>query len=100
MRHCFHQSHPQEPPFPKAVPLVMEVQTYHKIPKNATKAVKKGMEEKGILPAKKPDVDNLLKIIGDSLNGFAYHDDSQIVEAKIEKFYGTNPRVEVRIWEK
>ncbi|XZN30187.1 RusA family crossover junction endodeoxyribonuclease [Clostridium perfringens] len=38
-------------------------------------------------PTKKPDVDNIAKIILDSLNGVAYKDDSQIVDLRIIKSY-------------
>ena len=42
-------------------------------------------------------MDNIGKLINDSLNGLAYTDDRQIVEEKIEKFYSDRPRVEVQI---
>lgn len=52
----------------------------------------------GILkPTKKPDIDNVVKIICDSLNGVAYKDDAQIVEIHAYKLYSENPRVEVEI---
>lgn len=46
---------------------------------------------------KKPDWDNVGKIISDALNGLAYDDDSQIVSAKVEKYYSDNPRVEISL---
>lgn len=36
---------------------------------------------------KRPDLDNLCKLVGDALNGVAYRDDSQIVRASISKLY-------------
>ena len=48
-------------------------------------------------PTKKPDLDNIIKAIADSLNGIAYKDDAQIVELKSKKFYSDTPRVEVTI---
>jgi len=45
----------------------------------------------------KPDVDNVIKIILDALNGVAYKDDNQIVKLTAEKIYSTNPRVEIEI---
>jgi Holliday junction resolvase RusA-like endonuclease len=44
-----------------------------------------------IRPAKKPDCDNQLKAILDALNGVAWKDDAQVVEAKISKFYAERP---------
>jgi Holliday junction resolvase RusA-like endonuclease len=38
-------------------------------------------------PAIKPDYDNLAKSVSDALNGWAYHDDSQIVTTVIRKRY-------------
>ena len=48
-------------------------------------------------PLKKPDMDNVVKIIADSLNNLAYYDDTQIVDCQCRKFYSENPRVEVTI---
>ena len=39
----------------------------------------------------KPDIDNLLKLVKDSLTGYAYRDDSQIVGVEMEKTYGPEP---------
>ena len=43
------------------------------------------------------DMDNVVKIIADSLNNLAYYDDTQIVDCQCRKFYSENPRVEVTI---
>lgn len=60
---------------------------YYKIPKSYSKkrvqAIKDGLEK----PTKKPDADNIGKIILDSLNGIAYKDDSQIVDLSVIKRY-------------
>lgn len=40
-------------------------------------------------PSKKPDVDNIIKIVLDGLNGIAYDDDKQVVYASCKKMYGT-----------
>ena len=48
-----------------------------------------------MLPTKKPDVDNIIKIILDSLNGLAYKDDARIAACSCQKFYASNPRVEL-----
>lgn len=47
-------------------------------------------------PQKRGDIDNILKVLLDSLNGVAYVDDSQIVELRIKRNDDKkNPRVEV-----
>lgn len=67
--------------------IYMGIKAYFKIPKSATKQDKGLMRIRAIRPTKKPDADNILKIVADALNNIAYDDDSQIVSAKVEKFY-------------
>lgn len=57
------------------------------------------MLDRKIRPTKKPDWDNIGKIICDSLNGVAYRDDAQIVDSMVRKFYSETPRVVVSIRE-
>ena len=45
------------------------------------------MVKNKIYPTKKPDVDNIIKIIADALNGVAYNDDKQIVMCNCGKYY-------------
>lgn len=44
---------------------------------------------------KRPDLDNIIKIVGDALNGIAWKDDSQIVGVLAEKGYSDYPRLEI-----
>jgi Holliday junction resolvase RusA-like endonuclease len=48
-----------------------------------------------IRPTRKPDGDNIAKIILDSLNGIAYADDSQVVSLTVNKLYAKTPKVEL-----
>lgn len=41
------------------------------------------------LPLKKPDIDNIVKVVADALNGVAYHDDTQIVMVVAKKVYSS-----------
>lgn len=71
---------------------------YYKIHKSYSKkrvqAIRDGLEK----PTKKPDADNIAKIILDSLNGIAYKDDSQIVELMVIKRYTEeNERIEFEL---
>lgn len=73
---------------------------YYKIPKSYSKkrvqAILEGKEQ----PIKKPDADNIAKIILDSLNDIAFHDDSQIIELTVIKRYTEeNERVEFELEE-
>lgn len=50
-------------------------------------------------PTKKPDADNIAKIIMDGLNKAAWDDDKQVVKLVVNKFWSNQPRVEVKIEE-
>ena len=73
------------------------IKAYFSIPKSSSKKNIALMEVNSLRPTKKPDGDNIGKIILDSLNKLAYADDSQIVSMRVEKFYSHSPRVEVVI---
>ncbi len=70
---------------------------YFKVPKSASKKDKLAMLSSAKKPTKKPDVDNIAKIILDPLNLLAYDDDKQIVELRVAKRYSEQPRVEVQL---
>ncbi len=71
------------------------IKAYLKIPKSTSKKRRKLMIEEKIRPTKKPDTDNLAKIVLDSLNALAFDDDKQVVDLRVQKFYSEKPRVEV-----
>ncbi len=48
---------------------------------------------------KKPDADNIAKIILDSLNGLAYKDDNQVIELTVYKKYGVENLIIVELEE-
>lgn len=83
--------------FVENVMLDMRVYAYLSIPKSASKKKKEQMRIHKLRPTKRPDMDNILKIIADGLNKLAYHDDAQIVDAMVRKFYSDRPRVEITI---
>lgn len=79
--------------------LEVEINAYYSIPQSASKKKKEEMREGQIRPAKKPDCDNVAKIVLDALNKLAYRDDAQIVDCTIHKWYADDPRVTVIIRE-
>lgn len=83
--------------FPYDAMLDVRIFAFYEIPKSTSKKKKEAMLAREIRPTKKPDFDNIGKIICDSLNLVAYHDDSAVVDAQIRKFYSEQPRVEVVI---
>ena len=50
-----------------------------------------------ILPDKRPDLDNLVKLVTDGANGIAYVDDKQICAINALKIYDPKPRTHVRL---
>lgn len=49
-----------------------------------------------IRPTVKPDGDNILKV-SDALNEVVWRDDKSIVEATVQKFYGSRPRLVIEV---
>lgn len=72
---------------------------YFEIPKSAKKTDIPKMINNEIAPTKKPDFDNIAKIVIDALNRFAFKDDAQITEATIIKKYAETPKVLIKIEE-
>ena len=72
---------------------------YFSIPKTTKKADINEMLENNISPTKKPDIDNIVKAILDSMNKFAFKDDNQITKLEVEKKYAIEDKVYVKIEE-
>ena len=81
------------------LPLKMKITAIHGIVKSASKKDRAKMLDGDLKPTKKPDADNIVKIICDALNGVAYKDDTQVVELEIKKVYGELEKVVVEIEE-
>lgn len=79
--------------------LVVTINAFYSIPKSASNKNRELMLRGNLRPCKKPDIDNVAKIILDSLNGIAYKDDTQVVDLHVRKGYSEQPRVEVIIEE-
>lgn len=85
--------------FPETAQLRLEVLAFFGIAKSDSKKKRAAKLANEIRPTKKPDMDNIVKAIADGLNNIAYHDDAQIVECSVEKYFSEEPRVEVTIRE-
>lgn len=72
---------------------------YFSIPKTTKKSDINEMLENNISPTKKPDIDNIVKSILDSMNKFAFKDDNQITKLEVEKKYAIEDKVYVKIEE-
>ena len=93
----FMQAYPDTQPIPQGTPCTARLTAFFPIPQSAGKKKSADMESGSIRPTKKPDTDNIAKIVLDALNGLAYHDDSQVVDLTVIKTYSREPRVEVEI---
>ena len=83
--------------FPDQAQLDMRVMAFYQMPSSVSKKKRQQMLDQKIRPTKKPDADNILKVVADSLNQIAYRDDAQIVDTQVRKFYSDRPRIEVLI---
>jgi Holliday junction resolvase RusA-like endonuclease len=83
-------------------PIKMIITAYFEMPVSKIKTDKARLKflQENPRPTKKPDADNIAKIVADSLNKIAYHDDSQIVEMTILKNWSEHDEyLEVEITE-
>ncbi len=78
-------------------PLRVSITAFYEPPKSTSKKRQKIMLEGYEKPCKKPDIDNIVKVILDALNGIAYRDDTQVVSLSCQKRYAEESRVEVEI---
>ena len=78
-------------------PLRLALKVFMQIPKSVSQKKHKEMTLGLILPTKKPDIDNIIKSVLDSLNQVAFHDDTQFVEISVEKWYSEFPYMDVVI---
>ena len=86
--------------FQNHIALSVRMDAYFGIPKSTSKKKRKMMETGDIRPVVKRDCDNIAKIVLDALNHIAYHDDAQVVELVVCKWYDEQPRVDVLIKER
>lgn len=79
-------------------PLKISVEAYFGVPVSWSQKKRDSALTGVIRPTGSPDIDNILKVI-DGLNGIAWRDDSQIIEAHVSKLYAEQPRLKVEITE-
>jgi Holliday junction resolvase RusA-like endonuclease len=77
--------------------LKIRIDAYFQPTKSTSKKLSTKMLSGELLPTKKPDADNIAKIVCDALNDIAYKDDTQICKLEVNKAYSDTERVEVSI---
>lgn len=68
-------------------PLKVKILAVFPIPKSLRKADRELAKKDILKPTKKPDIDNIVKVILDGLNGVAYEDDALVVSVEADKRY-------------
>ncbi len=79
------------PSFASGLPLAMSIDFYLTKPKSVGK--------KREFPTTRPDIDNYIKLVFDSLDGILFQDDAQIIRLQARKEYGNPSRIEITIEE-
>lgn len=89
--------------YPNFIPIETRVKVtiiaYFGIPKSTSKKKEAEMLQENISPTKKPDADNIIKIVLDAMNKFAFNDDTQVTKLEIEKKYDKIPRIYIKVEE-
>ena len=91
---CFRAAYPEW--VPTDAEITMHIFAEFPIPVSWSKK-KKQMALDGKIHPRKPDWDNIGKIIGDGLNAVAYTDDAQVYLCTVDKRYSDAPHVGVLI---
>lgn len=72
---------------------------YFDIPKSTSHKKEAEMLSGNISPTKKPDIDNIIKIVLDAMNKFAFKDDTQVTKIEVEKKYAATSKLYIKIEE-
>ena len=96
VKYTFANLFPNTKPTDK--PIKANITAVFTIPKSYSKKQIAEIQNKPVY-IKKPDCDNIAKIILDSLNGLAYVDDNQVCALEINKRYGNQEKVIVELEE-
>lgn len=97
IKQCYLASHMADKRYMDNEPLEMEITAIYDIPMPVSNKRRDRMLKSFEYPTKKPDIDNIAKVVCDALNGVAYKDDKQIVSLKLAKRYGSLPMVVIDI---
>lgn len=79
-----------EKPFNQHIALRVDIVAAFSIPTSYSKMRKANCLDGLERPTKKPDGDNIIKLVCDSMNGIVYEDDKQITETSCSKIYSEN----------
>lgn len=111
VRYCAVSARQKEKVKPISADMSLDIKAYFKVPTSYSKKRRHNCLSGVERPSKKPDSDNIAKIILDGLNPKMrlnhathkaenvqeglYRDDKQVVSLHVEKWYAEEPRVEI-----
>jgi Holliday junction resolvase RusA-like endonuclease len=81
---------------PYTGPLRVLIVSGFPIPKSYNKTKTLDAKIGAIHPTKKPDIDNIVKLV-DALNGIVWRDDAQIVHCDVRKVYSAEPELAIQV---
>jgi Holliday junction resolvase RusA-like endonuclease len=79
--------------------LQVDIQAFYPIPQSFSRAKRNSAQSENLRPTTKPDCDNIIKVVLDSLNGVAYYDDKQVVCVSCNKYYADTGYIKISIKE-
>lgn len=82
---------------PMGGPLIVNTMAFMGVPPSWPTRKRDAALAGALRPLGRPDADNLQKTAWDAINKIVFLDDSQIVEAKVSKFYDERPRLHIKI---
>ena len=94
VRDAFMAAHPDHKPWTGAVQI--NFTAVFETPKSFSRALKDAASRGELYATKKPDKDNIEKLIVDALNGIAWADDAQVMGGGIKR-YGSPARIDVSL---
>ena len=75
----------------------LKVKIWFIMPIPSSWSLKRQYEAIGTFHSSRPDVDNLLKMIGDTFNNILWRDDAKIADMSGIKIYGLKPRTIIEV---
>jgi Holliday junction resolvase RusA-like endonuclease len=96
IRFSFRQAFPSHEAFPEGV-VLLTLDAYFPPPKSFPRWKQERVESERFPHTKKPDIDNIVKLAMDALNGIAYQDDSQVWIQSARKVYSNRPRLAITL---
>lgn len=89
---AFRRAFPRHKPF--TGPVLLRFTAVFETPRSFNKALREAAARGKLYATKKPDKDNIEKLIVDALNGVAFADDQQVMGGGMKR-YGTPARLEI-----